>query len=115
MEKHITRIPQKSLASLQRYSWPGNIRELRNVIERAMILSTGESLVVDLPEEPHSVDCSGEVSLEEFERRYILEILEKKNWKIRGKYGAAEILGLNPSTLYSKMKKLDIEIPRPDE
>jgi transcriptional regulator of acetoin/glycerol metabolism len=93
---------------MQRYPWPGNIRELRNLIEHAMIISQDKVLKVEMPEAFDSERVYG-FSLEEVERKHILSILEKGRWRIRGKGGAAEILGLNPTTLYSKMKKLGIQ------
>jgi transcriptional regulator with GAF, ATPase, and Fis domain len=107
MGKTIQTVSRKTLETLQRYSWPGNIRELRNVVEHAMIISSGSKLNILLPEEPALSDSPLQ-TLEETERQYILEVLEKTNWRIKGRYGAAEILGLNPSTLYFKMKKLNI-------
>jgi len=108
MGKRIEAISQRSLEAMQRYPWPGNIRELRNLIEHAMIISQDKMLKVEMPEafEPERVYG---LSLEEVERKHILGILEKGRWRIRGKGGAAEILGLNPTTLYSKMKKLGIQ------
>ena len=100
-------IPEKTLQSLKSYSWPGNVRELRNVIERAMILSGDGPLRVELPKKVTSrEDDSG--TLEDIIRREILAALEKTRWRISGPNGAAEILGLNRSTLESKMRKLGI-------
>jgi formate hydrogenlyase transcriptional activator len=96
-----------TLHCMERYPWPGNIRELRNVIERAMIVSTGETLNVHLPDSPPPC-VDGTYELEETERRHILSVLEKTNWRVKGKDGAAERLGLKPTTLQSKMKKLGI-------
>jgi transcriptional regulator of acetoin/glycerol metabolism len=92
---------------LQVYSWPGNIRELRNVIERAMILSSGPTLHID--------DFGGrnaaieKVTLSVMEKNHIVQILEKTRWRISGKSGAATFLGLNESTLRSRMRKLGIK------
>jgi formate hydrogenlyase transcriptional activator len=96
-----------TLQRMERYPWPGNIRELRNVLERAMIVSTGETLDVHLPDTPPPC-ADGTYELEETERRHILSVLEKTNWRVKGKDGAAERLGLKPTTLQSKMKKLGI-------
>ena len=105
--KQIEKIPQKTMQAFQSYNWPGNVRELRNMIERAMILSNNKTLVVQLPENEFLVmDSSG--NLDETMRREILAVLEKTRWRIAGRNGAAEILGLNRTTLYSKMKKLGI-------
>lgn len=110
--KRIESIPRKSMEALQHYTWPGNIRELRNVIEHGMIVSTGKTLTVHLPQ-PASLEGPGTSDLEDIERRHILSILEKTGWRIAGKGGAAEILGLKRTTLQSLMKKLDINRPRP--
>jgi len=92
---------------LKHYPWLGNVRELRNQIERAMIVSDGRSLTVDLP-----VGAPGPaafpVTLEEVERKHIRDVLEGVHWRISGENGAAEILGLRPTTLHSRMKKLGI-------
>jgi formate hydrogenlyase transcriptional activator len=93
--------------ALEHYLWPGNIRELRNVIERSMILSTSSTLVVDLPDSSPATTLSA-MSLEEMERMHIVSILERTGWRVRGRNGAAEILNLKPTTLDSKMKKLGI-------
>ena len=105
--KQIDRIPEKTMQDLQSYPWPGNVRELRNVIERAMILSKDKTLIVHLPKNVSSEkDAAG--NLEDMMRREILAVLKKTRWRIAGRDGAAEILGLKRSTLYSKMKKLGI-------
>ena len=108
MGKRIEAISQRSLEAMQRYPWPGNIRELRNLIEHAMIISQDRILNVEMPETFDSEGVYG-TSLEAVETKHILSILEKVRWRIRGKGGAAEILELNPTTLYSKMKKLGIK------
>ncbi len=110
MGKQVDSIPKSGLDAMKRYQWPGNIRELRNLIERAMIESKGKALIVKLPERP-SNKISSNLTIEELERKHIREVLEKTNWRIRGKNGAAEILGLKPSTLYARMKKLGVERP----
>ncbi len=107
MRKSIERIPRKSMEILQRYSWPGNVRELRNVIERSMILSKGSTLEVILPKIDETSNLDG-ITLKQLERKHILNVLDKTGWRIKGKSGAAEILGLKPSTLFFKMKKLGI-------
>jgi PAS domain S-box-containing protein len=104
--KRIERIPQKSMDSLKRYPWPGNIRELKNVIERAMIVSR-KTLDISPPtaslqeEQPHH-------SLKDVERMHILAVLKSTGWRIAGKGGAAEKLGLKRTTLNYKMKVLGI-------
>jgi transcriptional regulator with GAF, ATPase, and Fis domain len=106
--KTIERIPKKSMDALMGYRWPGNVRELRNVVERAMILSADTSLVVELPERSVAT-VSRITTLAEMERSHILAALERTGWRVRGKGGTAEILGLIPTTLESRMKKLGIK------
>lgn len=106
--KTIERVPKKNMDALVQYPWPGNIRELRNMVERAMILSSNSVLVVDVPDTAARI-ASPAVSLAEVERMHILAIMEKTGSRVRGKNGAAEILGLKPTTLESKMKKLGIK------
>jgi formate hydrogenlyase transcriptional activator len=107
MGKKITKLPRKAMESLQRHAWPGNIRELRNVIEHGVILTQGEVLKLSLAAEAPLRD--GEiVTLAEAEREHILKILESTGWRIKGPHGAAKRLDLQPSTLYSRMQKLGI-------
>jgi PAS domain S-box-containing protein len=110
MGKQIESIPKKTLEVLQRYPWPGNIRELRNMIEHSMIISQGKTLQVQLPETVNNAGVLN-LTLEETERRHILAVLERTGWHVKGKNGAAEILGLHPATLNSRMKKLGITRP----
>ena len=107
MGKRIRNIPRKTIEALQRYPWPGNVRELRNVIERAVIVSSGDTLSVELPQLSKG-KSSRLVTLEEAERRHIMEVLENTRWRIKGPRGAAELLGLKPSSLYSIMSRLGI-------
>ena len=95
---------------MQAYDWPGNIRELENVIERTIILCDGNRLKLDksLIKSPANKNTRAEPSLEELEKDYILDVLQKVNYKISGSNSASEILKINPNTLYSKMKKLGI-------
>ncbi|MCM2356810.1 MAG: sigma 54-interacting transcriptional regulator [Geobacteraceae bacterium] len=106
--KNIERIPRKNMEAMERYLWPGNIRELRNLVERAMILSNGATLVVDVPEGA-AATAAPPMTIAGMERLHITSVLEKTGWRIRGKNGAAEILGLKPTTLNSRMKKLGIK------
>ena len=108
MKKEIETIPKMTLQALQSYSWPGNVRELRNVIEHAMILSTGKTLHVDIPNRASSQTVAAG-SLENMERRHIVAVLEKTGWRVSGQGGAAELLGLKRTTLEAKMKKLGIK------
>ncbi len=109
MGKVIDTIPRVVMERLQRHPWPGNIRELRNVIERAVITSRGSTLEVGIPQ--HARVRGGEpliVELEEVERRHIVAILERTKWRVRGEHGAAELLGLKATTLEARMQKLGI-------
>lgn len=110
MGRRIERVPNKDMKVLQSHRWAGNIRELRNVIERAMILN--ESAVLHV-EPPGSPDNSTDVpeTLADVERRHILAMLDQTGWRVRGEGGAAERLELNPSTLESRMKRLGIKRP----
>jgi PAS domain S-box-containing protein len=108
--KPIERIPQQTMAALQSYEWPGNVRELRNVVERAVILSDGGVLSVTLPQAA-SAPATPAATLSVIERQYILQVLERVGWQVRGSGGAAEVLGLKPTTLESRMRKLGIERP----
>ncbi|GAB7025393.1 formate hydrogenlyase transcriptional activator FlhA [Geotalea toluenoxydans] len=105
--KAIERIPKKNMEAMERYHWPGNIRELRNLVERAMILNNGATLVVDIQDGTAGAGIAP-MTIEGMERMHINAILEKTGWRIRGRNGAAEILGLKPTTLNSRMKKLGI-------
>ncbi|HXK01679.1 MAG TPA: helix-turn-helix domain-containing protein [Verrucomicrobiae bacterium] len=100
---------------LVRYHWPGNIRELQNLVERAVILSTGPVLKVplnDLPAQPAPAAIRKTETLEEAERRLILEALDASDWVISGPRGAATALGLKRSTLQARMEKLGIRRAR---
>ena len=99
-----------SLAALQQYHWPGNVRELRNVVEHAMILRDGPVLRIAVPAFPVPLG-DRPATLDENQRCYILNVLQLTGWRVRGVGGAAEILGLKPSTLESRIKKLGIERP----
>src|SRR5437667_6417266 len=123
--RQITGIAQDTMDLLSRYDWPGNIRELQNVIERAVVLLQGSVLKLGsdfLPMSGLSADrianissgtivaaSDGPYTLEEVERRHIQSILEKTSWVIEGERGAARVLDLHPNTLRSRMKKLGIE------
>lgn len=110
MGKRIDSIPRKSMEALQGYSWPGNVRELRNVIEHAMIVSTGKTLVASIPRLGSS-EIRETSDLESIKREHLLSVMKKTNWRIAGKGGAAEILGLKRTTLQSLMKKVGIKRP----
>jgi transcriptional regulator with GAF, ATPase, and Fis domain len=109
--KVITKIPDHSMDALQSYSWPGNIRELQNVIERAVINTRGSKLTLldKLDGSVESVPAKNQgKSLQEIERESILKVLEETAWRIEGTNGAADILGLHPSTLRGRMRKFGI-------
>ena len=108
--KRITKAPRKVMDALQTYAWPGNVRELANVIERAAIITQGEELQLGdwLPKLDASGIDSGVRTLQEIERDYIIKALEAKNWRVSGERGAAKTLGLKPTTLEARMKKLGV-------
>ena len=109
--KNITRIPKKVIKQLKAYNWPGNIRELENIIERAMILSKSSILSVEKLQIPDYAAEEKLQTLADHERDYILKVLNQTFWRINGPKGAAQILDLHPETLRSRMKKLDIKRP----
>jgi transcriptional regulator with GAF, ATPase, and Fis domain len=111
--KRIDAISAKSMAALQQYAWPGNIRELRNVVERAMIVATGPQLNIALPTPSGSVEkrCSDKIA--DVQREHIRSILESSRWRIRGAGGAADRLGLRPTTLETRMARLGLKRPKP--
>src|SRR5262249_48755790 len=122
-------IPPRVLETLCVYDWPGNIRELQNVIERAALISPDKTLQLpegweaasNIDEQPAgisravllsaSASLTEEATLKHLERHHILRILEKTGWRVEGAKGAAALLGLNPSTLRSRMQKLGIKRP----
>ena len=112
MGKEIQSIPRKTMEALQSYPWPGNVRELRNVIEHAMILNKDKSLLVSMPGF-ESFEAESASRLDDVERRHIMSVLQRTGWRVAGKGGAAEVLGLKRTTLYSKMKKLGIDHSSP--
>lgn len=120
--KTIDRVQAGALEALKAYDWPGNVRELKNVLERAIITSTDSVLRLPLefgpqtdearpPAASESTHDSPMDTLEAVERRHILTVLETVKWRISGDKGAAKILGVNPSTLRSRLKKLNIRRP----
>jgi formate hydrogenlyase transcriptional activator len=123
MNKVIETIPSATMDALCRYHWPGNIRELQNVIERAVIISTGPALSVDVadlkfPRPGHVVEkttspqspINGALHdvLEQSERQQILKALEQCNWVVAGPKGAAAHLGMKRSTLQQRIRRLGI-------
>jgi transcriptional regulator with GAF, ATPase, and Fis domain len=111
MGKAVERINKKDLEALAGYHWPGNVRELRNVIERAMILCKDSTLNIPVPKAKGvKADEGAQVkTIREVEKQHILRTLERTRGKVSGKGGAAEILGLKPTTLRSRMEKLGIK------
>ena len=109
MGKKITQVPRATMEALQRHPWPGNVRELRNVIEHGAIITTGDTLRV--PVLGDAAPVAPPQTLADAEREHILRALESTRWRVKGPKGAAVVLGLNPATLYSRMKKLGIRPP----
>jgi formate hydrogenlyase transcriptional activator len=113
MGKTMRSVSPTTLKILHDYSWPGNIRELANTIERAVINARGP--VLEITDNLETVEGeqlrSVTKTLEEMERDYIIRILEARTWRIDGRNGAARILGMNPSTLRTRMSKLGIQKP----
>lgn len=110
--KTIDTIPRNVMDTLKKYHWPGNVRELQNVLERAVINSSVPKLhLVDDLDKPYRHLSKNLKTLEAVERDYIVRVLEQTQWKVSGKNSAAQILGLNRSTLRARMRKLGIVIP----
>ena len=121
--RNICALSPAARAMIQAYSWPGNIRELENIIERAVLLNSGPVLEMGseldpgLKSDDRGTECGnpgyepGKLTLNQMEQRYIRETLEVTGWRISGRKGAAEILGLHPNTLRSKMERLGITHP----
>ncbi len=108
--KAIADVPTTVMEALQHYHWPGNIRELENVLERAVINSSGPKLrLVDELKKPNKGLIAANRTLADMEREYILRVLEQTDWKVSGKDSASEILGLDRSTLRARMRKLKIQ------
>ena len=116
MKKTIETIPTETMEALTRYDWPGNIRELQNLIERAVILSAGQTLEVPVAalgaRQLPAANREGGETLEEAGRRHIITALERSNWVLAGPNGAAARLGIKRSTLQFRMRKLGIVRPR---
>jgi formate hydrogenlyase transcriptional activator len=108
--KRVDAIDRDNLTALQQYAWPGNIRELRNVVERAMIGATGRRLSIPLPQATPAA-ARRSPKLVDVEKEHIRAVLEGTGWRIRGAAGAAERLGLKPTTLETRMAKLGLRRP----
>jgi transcriptional regulator with GAF, ATPase, and Fis domain len=116
--KHIDTIPLVVLEQLSKFAWPGNIRELANVIERSVIVSPGSTLQLaewatgaHMPVSAAAAQRAAPTGLLDAEKQHILSALERAGWKVSGAGGAAEALGLKPTTLEARMKKLGITRP----
>jgi len=108
--KRIETISAQNMTALRHYSWPGNVRELRNAVERAMILAIGPELTIPVPNaKSPSTNCS--TKLVDVQKTHIRTVLESTGWRIRGVGGAADRLGLRPTTLESRMAKLGLFRP----
>ncbi len=115
MRRNVSRVPQAVMERLQRYDWPGNVRQLENVIERALIHSAGDTLVLgsgDI-EEAASSESEDTTSLSSVERVHIEKVLRECSWRINGVGNAAERLGMHPNTLRFRMQKLGITRAQP--
>jgi formate hydrogenlyase transcriptional activator len=110
MGRNVDSIHSATMKAFQEYSWPGNVREVRNVIERHLILNSGSVFRAEIPELGETLAPVGR-SLEEVERSHVRRVLETTRWRIRGQCGAAQILGLKPTTLEARIKKLGIRPP----
>ena len=114
MGKRIDQVSRESLDALARYAWPGNVRELRNAVERALILATGPVLEIMIPGAsgpgPDGSPSPGH-GTDRLDRAEYLRVLQQTGWRIRGKRGAAEMLGLKPTTLETRMARLGIKRP----
>jgi DNA-binding NtrC family response regulator len=127
----VLQLTEKQMERLRRYDWPGNVRELKNVIERAVILSKGSTLSLDLslpvaPDDDGTPSSAGnggaaghagppavrtEAEMKEEQRRNIIAALETAGWRVSGKEGAAQLLGIKATTLADRMRALGIERP----
>ena len=107
MGKDVESVRASTMTAFQNYTWPGNVRELRNLIERHLITNTGSVFEAELPKATRNA-ASTEETAEQVEREHLRRVLERTGWRIRGKGAAAETLGLKPTTLESRMKRLGI-------
>ena len=114
--KEIKTVPREVMDELNAYKWPGNVRELENIIERAIVVTQGPVLRLAAPlkasrKQEEITQTAPLKSLTEMEKEYILQALRKTHWNVTGKGGAADLLGLNPSTLRGRMRKHGIRRP----
>jgi PAS domain S-box-containing protein len=108
--KRIESISNESIKSLQQYPWPGNIRELRNIVERATIVCTGPRLTIAVPPSSNTA-ARRSLKLVDVERQHLRAVLESTHWRVRGEGGAAARLGLKPTTLETRMARLGLRRP----
>jgi formate hydrogenlyase transcriptional activator len=115
LAKEVQGVSQKSMEQLMHYDWPGNVRELQNIVERAMVLARGPIVHIDesMTRSGAALEDTTIETLETMERNHIIRALNETHWVVHGKKGAAEILGINPSTLRSRMEKLGIKKQQP--
>jgi DNA-binding NtrC family response regulator len=112
MGKKIDVVSPETMEALQQHDWPGNVRELKNSIERAIIVSEGPILLVDMIDKRRDSKHKHNLKpLNEVEHDHIESVLDSTQWRVRGVRGAAEILALKPTTLEARMKKLGISRP----
>ena len=114
LRRKIDTIPDDVMEALRNHDWPGNVRELENVVQRALIVSRGSTLSLNEAWQPalETPVASASATLTDVERRHIVRILDDVRWRIEGAGGAAQILGMKPSTLRSRMLKLGVARPR---
>jgi len=113
LNKKITHITPETMKAFERYSWPGNVREIKNFIERSVILSSGSTLAAPLGElRRTNRHMSEALTLEDAERQHILRILDESNWVVAGPSGAAVKLGMKRTSLQYKIQKLEIHRPQ---
>jgi transcriptional regulator with GAF, ATPase, and Fis domain len=112
--RNVSRISKKIINIFESYHWPGNVRELENIIERALIISQGEELTIGnwFYQDGHQSNDDTTSTLQDIECKHIKKILESTSWRVSGKGGAAEKLGLKPTTLEARMRKLGILRPK---
>ena len=119
VQKHSSRLNKKNLSinknqikELESYSWPGNVRELENIIERSLIISSDNQFILDNSFKGSLKEKNDEeMNLDNIVKNHLIAVLEQTNWKVSGEDGAAKLLGINPQTLFSKMRKLGIKRP----
>jgi DNA-binding NtrC family response regulator len=105
--RRVESITKDNIEMLQRYPWPGNVRELRNLVERAVIGANGPRLTIALPQNS-ATTARRSIRLADVEKDHIKGVLDSTRWRVRGAGGAAEQLGLKPTTLETRMAKLGL-------